>query len=128
MGCDIHVRVQVKVRDEWSDSEYVQVDFDRNYALFAALADVRNYENLTPIFDARGLPDGIDEDFDYLGDHSYTWFTLEELIKWDGWDQKVSGDDKLRDWCSQFLCWPEYAESYFAYRLDETRLVVGFDS
>lgn len=69
---------------------------DRNYGVFAILANVRNYEDATPIAEPRGLPDdlcdelrhgnrdGEDVDFDetggyWLGDHSHSWLTLTEL-------------------------------------------------
>lgn len=77
----------------------------RNYNLFAFLADVRNgsgfagvptHTPVTPQFPRRGIPDNIsylepiyDEDGDqiagssWLGDHSFTWATLDELLALD---------------------------------------------
>lgn len=130
MGCDIHVAIEV--RDEsgqWKPTKLLEKDwaterlftgdynfFDRNYDLFAMLADVRNGrgfaglttgEGFNPIDDARGLPadlsrelrrlaeDGGDQDYDsaleaygagWLGDHSHSWLTLRELADYD-WNQ-----------------------------------------
>ena len=83
---------------------------DRNYDLFAQLADVRNGGELKPVVPKRrGLPPGVNvqlaelereheaerlklglewEDFErepspYLGDHSFHWLTLAELLAYD---------------------------------------------
>ena len=67
---------------------------DRDYELFARLAGVRNgrgfagvdrHEPVVPLFEGRGLPDGIDPDGECeyepgLGDHSHTWATFAELL------------------------------------------------
>ena len=61
---------------------------DRNYTVFAVLANVRNDGHVTPIDRARGLPadaarrGGEDGDWDY-GDHSFSWLTLRELLAYD---------------------------------------------
>ncbi len=89
---------------------------DRNYVLFAALADVRNgfgfagcsiFEPLKPITRKRGFPKGFildaepedeeaAEDFCapqahgvWMGDHSHTWCTLEDALSYD-WDQLLT--------------------------------------
>ncbi len=56
MGCDIHGVFQRKVNDVWEDlkSEY---DCQRDYTLFAILADVRNSGHITPISEPRGFPE-----------------------------------------------------------------------
>ena len=93
-----------------------EVEDSRNYRLFAALAGVRNghgfagvptHKPITPISETRGLPDDFDvreaarihgdhhsEDYDddypewlVLGDHSFTWLGLDEVLSWSGWDQ-----------------------------------------
>jgi hypothetical protein len=113
MGCDIHLVVERRRRDgrwervlppeEARDPCLVQNDrrralfswYDgRNYALFAILADVRNYGGyLHPISSPRGLPPNIapesrliedytlrvDDDDVFSGDHSFSWLTLAEL-------------------------------------------------
>lgn len=102
MGCDIHGVFQTRVKGAslwWTELE---IEDSRNYAVFSALADVRNNTGITPIAEPRGLP----EDFDmkeamtvmrygdpadpWLGDHSFSWLTLDELLNWNGWDQLVN--------------------------------------
>jgi hypothetical protein len=87
---------------------------DRNYDLFAMLADVRNGhgfagvdtgDGFQPIAKPRGLPDDLsaellaahrdddnDESYDdqrealgcgWVGDHSFSWLTLRELLAYD---------------------------------------------
>lgn len=81
----------------------------RSYNLFAVLANVRNGygfagtptgNEVIPISEPRGLPDDMsagvrrlledtpdhDEDDIWLGDHSHSWLTLDEVLAYD-WDQ-----------------------------------------
>ena len=105
MGCDIHLFVEkrteagyvgVPAPGNWNNdrlefsaepSRFKGGDWfwDRNYALFAWLAGVRNSENNTPLSDPRGLPlDAAPEtrassDEYGIDGHSHTFFTLSEL-------------------------------------------------
>ncbi len=95
-------------------------NFDRNYTLFAILAGVRNgygfagcyrHEPLQPIAEGRGIPEFIsvveerteelynkwygrwddEEEFGcWLGDHSYTHMTVDEILEWKGWNHHLS--------------------------------------
>lgn len=68
--------------------------------MFAALANVRNYEGILPIAMPRGLPvDFYPRSIDrarplirgtrcFMGEHSFSWLTLFETIEWDGWNQQ----------------------------------------
>lgn len=142
MGADIHGVVQTRWarnpagQERWRS--VMEIEGGRNYALFAALANVRNYGDITPISEPRGLPEDFETDGDevklaysdgkvWMGDHSYTWLTLEELLDWDGWDQKLD-DGTLEEYCRTFWRWLEYLESKYSDGLYEVRLVIGFDS
>lgn len=109
MGCDIHTHVEIR-SDRWGrrqidwrcgdyfsvidpldpDAKYVvqEVHGNRNYSLFAVLADVRNDGSLDYIDEPRGLPDDVTEfvkeDYDGWGwdAHSCSYFTLRELIEY----------------------------------------------
>lgn len=112
MGCDIHLIVQVKNKDKWTEVEPPE-DYDigkyysedewypwRSYYDFAALANVRNHDGkITPILPdpyTRGLPPDMEEvepsnwygewypHNGYYGDHSFSWLTLAELAVYDG--------------------------------------------
>lgn len=118
MGTDVHPVVQVRRDGKWEslddlgpryDGDYDWTILDnRNYTLFAALADVRNgygvagvyrHEPLKPLAPRRGLPDDLEHEENsfgepavrvgegarWLGDHSHTWMTLAELLAYD-WD------------------------------------------
>jgi hypothetical protein len=99
MGCDIHAIVERKVtyRDregepymhEWVNSG--DPDIGRNYEVFAALAGVRNYDDITPVAEPRGLPGpssymdepcwmfkSYHESYD-ADAHSASWLALAEL-------------------------------------------------
>lgn len=113
MGCDIHFFVETKQQDgswqsadEWADDDgykHVKEELygDRNYSLFAILADVRNGrgfagvqtgEGYNPIAAPRGLPDDVSKEVFECSEewgidgHSHSWFTLAELKAYD-WDQ-----------------------------------------
>jgi hypothetical protein len=89
MGCDIHMRVEFKRDDQWIPATLPDGIDDRNYNLFAVLADVRHgtwSEPLPCIDEPRGLPDGYEEDA--FGDHSFSHVTLRELLEYD-WEGTV---------------------------------------
>ena len=120
MGCDIHTYMEVQrtVNDElkWvcadrfelnpyfnkddpDEAEY-EVDpvyRDRKYALFAALAGVRDYGNEVALLaQPRGLPDDanpiiLKENKRWGCDgHSHSWFTLQELYDYQDANSKVT--------------------------------------
>lgn len=108
MGCDIHIYVEaLKTIDEkeqwvnidsWALNPYFGLDsnekqynirpiiWQRNYNLFALLANVRNDSNNLPISDPRGLPDDVSASVKAESDHwdsdghSHSWLTLVELM------------------------------------------------
>lgn len=104
MGCDIHGALQIRYSANSSYRSVQAIPRNRNYTLFAALADVRNYDSIKPLAPDRGVPADItydsDDAFDEegnrkpgrldLGDHSMTWMTLTEVLEWPGWDQTVA--------------------------------------
>ena len=139
MGCDIHGFVQVRYGDsEWfSDGE---IEDGRNYRLFAALAGVRNgfgfagiysHDPLTPIAEPRGIPDDFvyDENENDMGDHSFSWLHLSEIVAWTGWDMCLSDDPAtpLRERCNAFWKWIEWQQARHGKNAD-LRIVFGFDS
>lgn len=110
MGCDIHTHFEFKRtynnEKKWycgdyftlnhyfkeDDPEYgekyelVQVFKERNYSIFATLANVRNYGNTPYISQPKGLPHDVTaetkKDSDYWGcdGHSHSYLTLRELL------------------------------------------------
>ena len=110
MGCDIHLHVERRTdagwehvpghSDEWADPAnwYHQ----RNYDLFAILADVRNGsgfagakigDGFNPISPPRGLPNDVSDfvrsesdEWDVDG-HSHSHLTVAEVLTYD-WDQE----------------------------------------
>lgn len=80
MGCDIHPYVEVRQQEGWQkvhdifENAYFREDdplddwnrptsdrpyFGRNYTLFAILAGVRNYHEVSPIAQPRGVPPDV---------------------------------------------------------------------
>ncbi len=99
MGTDIHLAAEIYREGQW---HYLPVNLPsyRNYKAFSVLADVRNGysfggfdtgDPIEPISEPRGLPDDLSDDLKdrmagradphiWLGDHSFSWVTLQELI------------------------------------------------
>jgi hypothetical protein len=112
MGTDIHGRIQSRWNDnhKWHDSG--EIERDRNYLMFAILANVRNgsgfagvatHEPIVPIDEPRGLPDDADDvaqvwttgntkadvECDY-GEHSQSWLLLSEILAWPHWNDGLA--------------------------------------
>lgn len=102
MGCDIHCYVEVKKDGNWKFNK--ELDLDRNYNLFACLADVRNCrgfagcktgDGFTPLSGPKDLPvDCSDkvrkESYGWSGDgHSHSYLTLSELLNKDYWENNI---------------------------------------
>ncbi len=99
MGTDIHMLVQTSRRQAgWRTRADCEGYSDRCYTVFAALADVRNgygsagsdrCDPIMPIHPQRGLPDdGSLDGGEDLGDHSYTYLGLDEILAYD-WDHEI---------------------------------------
>ena len=147
MGCDIHVATQRRVGDKWERVERVvkgereELFGDRNYVLFAVLANVRNRWGITPIAEPRGFPEdffaeckGTDDDGflthegTWMGCHSYSWLTLSEIETYDWKQRSVMGNNASVGWdCESFTnlfpCFRALADSS-----DDIRFVFGFDN
>jgi hypothetical protein len=150
MGCDIHLVVERRNGDgrwqrvlpppeaydpwlkEMAEKEpndryysdrvkYVWYN-DRNYNLFAILADVRNGFDFKPIAQPRGLPDDLSEEVNalanpsdddddsndiWLGDHSHSWLTVRELLDYD-WEQATMEGGWVDPW--NFELWRQRGE------------------
>lgn len=121
MGADIHGIIQGRylarepvvggpshIHDRTSPWSFEgKIEDDRNYAVFAVLAGVRNgtgfagsrtHEPITPISEPRGLPLDLELDDDSyreypddpgisMGDHSFSWLLLSEILAYD-WSQQ----------------------------------------
>lgn len=120
MGADIHVFIEQKTisKNEPLIAEWISIDewvydpyfeetcvknpywSDRNYLLFAILADLRNVYSIHPISLPRGLPDDISVEVktrsDIEGDdaHTRSWLTLKELLEYD-WKQPFWDDNNV---------------------------------
>lgn len=107
MGCDIHLNYQRKTEMGWEDVSFPAVEIDnydtwwplgyRSYGLFGFLVGVRNYSHVPPLSNLRGLPDDFahDDETD-IGDHSFSWLSLEELTFFD-YDQSFEDRRTMRD-------------------------------
>lgn len=107
MGCDIHDYCEVYRDGVWTKTGAIFPDYEgrlsehpydgRNYSLFAFLAGVRNYNEIVPLSEPRGIP--TDASQEYLAEvnnwgvdgHSPSYFTIKELQSADLDQRVVSG-------------------------------------
>lgn len=152
MGCDIHIQIEAYGEHGWEIVPWVTepedsdewVDWDRyhatalklppsfehrNYDRFALLDDIRNgssghlWPSLAP---HRGIPDDSVTHDRYLGEHSFTWVTLDEVER-HPWGDIVglleSASDVMRPWLEE--CLPKIRAVTGTRKV---RLILGFDS
>jgi len=107
MGCDIHLYAEAKKNGKWQiicdkrtpregwdyekggepyeGDKWAQPYRGRNYDLFAVLAGVRNYAEIRPIAEPKGVPEDSCIEIRTISDeangdgHSHSWLTLREL-------------------------------------------------
>ncbi|HEX6053757.1 MAG TPA: hypothetical protein VFZ21_31020 [Gemmatimonadaceae bacterium] len=113
---------------------------DRDYRTFAALADVRNYfePEITPICHPKGFPSDMSPELDsirlervadddaleaeygeyWIGDHSYSWLTVAELLDYQPGEWRESAV-----FFARFL--PELVK---VGKPSDVRIVFGFDN
>ena len=133
MGCDIHGVVQVRYDKDGEYSDAGPIEDSRNYLVFAMLAGVRNSYDIKPISSPRGVPQDFIGDAFNLGDHSFSWVTLTEVIEWPYWEQPgwLPGST-IRESCATFRVWVDWlAMRHSTWLRDDpaaVRLVFGFDS
>lgn len=138
MGCDIHLYVEKKINGVWTSQDkwhtysragwnYATIEYadrfysERNYDLFAILANVRNGYGfaftktgggLTPIALPKGVPSDVSLEVlrdieEWSGDgHSHSYFTLKELLEYD-WTKVTNkeGYVSLESW----LRWTKFS-------------------
>lgn len=142
MGCDIHMLLEVKDwqhkpdGSETDDQEWGVVMTEtatygaRNYSVFAALANVRNYNDaITPIAEPRGIPEDASEETKArhgrwgVDAHSASWLSLGEVLEHD-WT-KVPHGGEFFEWAKALNSGP----TRIGYRdLADVRLVFWFDN
>jgi hypothetical protein len=147
MGCDIHSIAEKRVNGKWEQLPFAPFDW-RGYGMFGFLADVRNYSAVPPISKPRGLPDDFTrEEDDDLGDHSFSWLSVEELLAFD-YDAVVedrrytrqegpnyfNGGATAEPGQGKMMTWREFlGEGFFGdleklKEMGAERIVFGFDS
>jgi hypothetical protein len=131
MGCDSHPYIERKQKNGWvvmddkerywaemRKNEYdesirsniINVLGNRDYTMFAVLADVRN-NGIRSLFANRGMPKdaasktkkAIPADSDY---HSHTYFTVQELLN-TKWDKVGQSHGVAVLYADQFQSWKE---------------------
>jgi len=141
MGCDIHAHWEVKISGKWH--HYDQPRIDRNYVLFAKMANVRNRDDeIEPLSIPKGLPEDITEIVkicrDYYGEdgHSDSWLGVDEIYWLESFFAKHCSEDQYKTrWWKEFgflfgSGW-EYFKKYpkdYPESLEDFRLIFWFDN
>lgn len=171
MGTDIHcIAIDANGKPieggKWADGKDNDLEFGhgdgepfgwRNYGVFGFLAGVRNYSGIAPISEPRGLPPEFSDYCSYegefdLGDHSFSWLSVAELVAFDyerimvdrrgtehyfgpgGTYAGSNGGITLPENCGKAMPYRNFLGSAFFHDLAELqrigtdRVVFGFDS
>lgn len=85
MGCDIHEHVEYKSAESSNWQHFCQPHIWRNYDLFALLAGVRNYDEIVPVAEPRGIPkdSSFDTVMEYTGGMGHNWREIEWVMDYD---------------------------------------------
>lgn len=89
MGCDIHTHAERKVGDRYEKIEGLEPFDWRAYGMYGFLAGVRNYSDVTPIAQPRGIPADasapVQSNYTLWGvdAHSASWLDVRELADFD---------------------------------------------
>lgn len=90
MGCDIFYEVSYKEDNEWKSAGIEDWPYiDRNYELFAILANVRNSFDIIPIKDRGYLELEDTNSREYREDDVYAYHTLKNIKDYD-WNQMIN--------------------------------------
>jgi hypothetical protein len=144
---------ELPVPEDWAQyygTKGHEAFYGRDYSLFAFLAGVRNYAECTPICPQKDLPrdivDGayidpkygfdyhyvIDGKPTYIGDHSYSWLTLRELLNfnYDQWfsDEREKMYRTYRDFLAGSDLWRVIDVMKGLGEPENVRVVFGFDN
>lgn len=113
MGCDIHIFVEKRINNKWECITEIEEEEDgylspkkdiyseRNYSLFGLLAGVRG--DAKPIKEPAGLPEDVSEIVKKISDrwngdgHSHSYYTLEDLLKYDKNTQNPESGYVMKD-------------------------------
>lgn len=138
MGCDIHLFVEIKMKDKWEF--YRQIHMPRYYDLFAKMADVRNEKKYIPISYPKGIPAALSEITmihykRWKSDmHHKSWFNQLEIKQTIDFLQKNHEGDKfiLKDIIG-FLFGNEYQHLHkykddFPEEIQDVRWIFWFDN
>ena len=109
MGCDIHFHIELLNGESNKWEHYAAPNVKRNYDLFAVIADVRNYANIKPISEPKGIPDDISLitsiDCERIGrdGHSHSWLDSSEIIKLEDHLSEMATKDSSKNFLSYDL-------------------------
>jgi len=130
MGCDMHVSVEWKWKDSKQWNHATNFEVNRNYPLFAKLANVRNYNEIIPISLPRGMPENYTKETQEYqerhSNHNLTWISEDEIrftFSVGPLDAPWRYDDKPTDFELLVFGYMRAFEKVSVYRV-----IVGFDN
>lgn len=134
MGCDVHPIIQHRMwSDKASDTWWSRLipNDGRFYLFFGTLAGVRSDE-IPPICEPRGLPNGFYDEAFLSGEHTPSWFTLREAKEYVKTLPQSDEDyyHALRKRWQEWIVDMEYVKKYADDPIgdDDVRVVFDFDS
>ncbi len=128
MGCNSHLAIEYrpfKGASWWTWG--MDIAESRDYRMYAAMADVRNGYEITPIVEPRGFPEGSDAGEELAtnhADHSFTWLTPDEYF-----EAMKRARSLVSEPSDEWQVLKEVLEILTKnYGKENVRLLVGFDS
>lgn len=145
MGCDIHLHIEVKITGEWR--HWAQPDVQRDYMLFAKMADIRNNYGITPIAQPKGMPEKVSFVTDFeckrwdVDGHAHSWLDISEIKQLAEYVENELAKEYSQDWYSfeyhtlrgSYLCGNPYAgileyPSNYPKEIEDVRFIFWFDN
>lgn len=146
MGCDIHLHTEIKRNGIWQ--HHSEAKIERNYPLFAKMANVRNGYKIVPISNPKGFPEDATEltklhSEKYGCDgHSHSWLSAAEISElhrwimnearpkeWFGKDPWIWGCDNMPYFMGTHLNgFVDYPEDWEPHGIEDVRYVFFFDN
>lgn len=146
MGCDIHFHAEVKIKGVWH--HHAEQKIERNYGLFAKMANVRNPGDIEEISNPKGIPEDATlitkMHVEKMGSdgHSHSFLNASEIVElhdfiedkktpdfWFGeYRWKFINDNLPRFLGNHFDSFKKSPEDWEDYEIEDVRYVFFFDN
>ena len=137
MGCNSHLAIEYKVTYSHNNQSYwfvfgTNIAESMDYSLYAFMAGVRNYHEVAPIAEPRGVPKGASWEYRDMVEkagsdgHSHSWLLVKEFRQaFNAAIGKYADYKPAKEWQAVRKCMEMLEELYGE---DNVRLCFFFDN